>query len=167
MLQECELVAYGDISVSLPTVLSDLNERLIGFIPLYIELMANSSDYVNNLIYIENGPFDPISYDIDVSITLLIESYQAITSDFQTQMNTQNQQKTTLVTVSLVVTVIWGILTWIFVIRNLSKREFEGRELLGLVPMKLVFENFELKMYIIKNYLGKNKNHLAKDIIKG
>ena len=156
------------MKVGLPSVIADLTSYMDTFIPLYKELMAETTDWYNNISYLANIPVTyNIEYDTDVGVTLLIQVYQVISDDFKVLIDHQNSQRTSLVAAALVVTVFLGVLSWLVVIRNLSKKEFEGRELLALVPVKLVLENFELKMYIIKNYLGKNDREHAKNIIKG
>ena len=62
--------------------------------------------------------------------------------------------------IAIITSSLIGIITWIFIIQKLVRKEHGIRIILFLIPPKVITENFLLKKYIVENIPNDNPNIL-------
>lgn len=156
MVPECETLSDGLNSVGLVTILGKLDVYVGLWIEKYKGLSKDPDTLYQNFMD-DYVTFGNIATMTDISIIILGHSYMASTADFTDSVKQTENERILLTWVAIIVALLLGALTYIFVVRRLSDTEFEKMDLLALVPNKLIFENFMLKRYILKVSRGDAK----------
>ena len=84
----------------------------------------------------------------DIANDMLLMSYTYSTNSYNDLVEDLEEKSRTLAWIAGVVCVVLGLFTWLFVIRRLSRVEFERKKMLALVPDKFLFSNFLMKKYL-------------------
>jgi len=149
LVPECQILSNGVNIVGLVQLLNELSTYLDGFLVKYETLPLDMQSLYDTFM-LDYVTFGNMASMTNISIVILLHSYAASTKDFDNLVEDLGNESVALAWIAIAVTISASILTWIFVIRKLSKSEFEERKLLALIPNRLILSNFLLKKYMIK-----------------
>jgi len=144
---ECELLSDGTSYVGLLSLISRLGMDLTSFLPQF----SSSTKTEEDLKALYSWSFDKIVYALDINFVLLLSAYTVTIKDFDDLVRKLEDESVKLAWIAVVVTVCLGIMTWLFVMRRILKIDFESRLVLGMIPGRLVLQNFQLKRYLIRS----------------
>ncbi len=92
----------------------------------------------------------------DITATLMLLLFTATEVKLQEKVDSLNDTSLIVICVAIAVSIILGLLTWVFVIKKLVDRSFERRRVLAIIPNRLITTNPYLKMYLF--VLSKDNN---------
>ena len=144
--QSCDELSRGQHKLGLINVLSELSAYLKDFkynLDHTDDRTTLLSDFYSN--YITNY----IDY-FDMGSVLLLMSFSYSTNDFHNLVKKLENERVFIAWITLVASSLWGALTWLAVIKRLSRKEFKRNDILSLIPKRILLKNKKLNQYIIK-----------------
>ncbi len=101
---------------------------------------------------------------IDVEFVLLLSAYVVAIDEFKGLVEDLERLQVQLAWLAATFSFFLGVFTWIFIMRRISKLDFESRELLSFVPTRLLLKNLLLKKYLVST--AKSKDTFAKSLLR-
>jgi len=147
----CYTMSQGTYKVSLVETLSLMYSTTTEYYKLY----QSSSKTHDELLDI-NSNFTAIIKDLGaVSPALCTILYQITVEDFNKQIDSANANALAFTIVSIIALAIGTLNAWFFVISKIFEFEGSDRQVLKLVPSRIILANRYLKQYLIHNSGGK------------
>ena len=141
---ECQGIAQGAKEIGLMFVISLFQAQLESFITVF-ESSERDAEDLSELYGVAINTF--IQY-IDVCSTLFLLSCTAVSDEFKTLIEMLNKQGAGLAALAVLLVVIIGGVCWQFIIRRVGRKKFDERELLSVIPSRLIATNPYLKRYL-------------------
>jgi len=143
---ECVMLSDGLNYVGLLNFISLLGMKFTTFMPAF----STSQRTIPDLAALYNQSFEDIVYPLDINFVLLLNAYSAATDEFSVLVEHLKVQSVKLAWIAVIVTICLGIMTWVFIMRKVLKIDFESRDILGIIPSRLLLGNAQLKRYVVR-----------------
>jgi len=137
----CSLIADGTGQVSFMKTFLQLNS----VVKELVQRFANSDRSLASRKPIYSDFYNYYYCYGDVTNVMLFMSFEYSTNNFSEMVKELGDKSKTLAYLAFVVCGFLGVVTWVFVIRKLSRMEFERKKMLALIPDKYLFANFLMK----------------------
>jgi len=88
---------------------------------------------------------------IDLSITYSLLLFEATIENFKDLSSKLENQRTQLTWIAFLLSFLLAIAAWQLIIKKLADRQFYKKDILSLLPIKLLYNNRMLKKYATTN----------------
>jgi len=148
----CNTISKGIGRLSLTSLLPDI----VNNVGLITENYESSSKDASSLEQLFDEAVSMLNDLSDITATLMLLLFTATETKLKEKVDSLNERSLIVICVAIVVSIILGLLTWIFVIRKLVDRSLERKRVLAIIPNRLIITNPYLKMYLF--VLSKHNN---------
>ena len=104
----------------------------------------------NDLSSFYNEIYNLYGLMIDIEFVLLLSAYAVAIDEFGGLVEELKVLQVKLAWIAVTFSFLLGVATWIFIMRKISKLDFESKEILSFVPTRVLVKNPHLKRYLIR-----------------
>jgi len=157
---ECESISNGENYVGLVEITSRIGMILSADVPT---LYKGPKD-LDTLHEFYTGIYDVYSFLIDVEFVLLLSAYVVAIEEFEDLVKDLEVLQVKLAWLAATFSFFLGVFTWIFIMRRISRLDFESKEILSFVPTRLLLKSPQLKRYLVST--AKANDTIAKSLLR-